>query len=88
MELISRWRSYAGDRVNGQAKRACIHEEPNGERLYAYVEHEGGEVHAWYEVAKPGEIEDVTIGRYPTEKEATAAIRRNGPITLRIGRRS
>ena len=75
MQLIGQWRKYSGFRVATPGKRVCIHEDSNGDRLYAYVEPVGACWLAWYEIARPGEIEDRAIGKYDMEREAMAAVR-------------
>lgn len=80
MKTYGRWRAYRGLRAAGPAVRVVIEEDSAGDRYYAYVEENAdGWFHAWYEVPGPGEVIDTTIGRYPTKREAQAAVRRFQP---------
>ena len=74
-----RWNRYSGSRISRPGWRTSL-ELPATERFgpttrrYGCVWYDGSKFFAYYEVSRPGEIEDIGIGPFVTEQEARAEV--------------
>lgn len=74
-----RWTKYSGDRIAAKGHRTFVELPPTirfgqSSRRYGYVWPQGTAFHAYYEVLRPGQVEDVELGVFTTEKAAREAV--------------
>lgn len=75
-----RWSPYAGSRIRLAGHRLFV-EHPATERFgpmtrcYGYVWREGEWFKAYFEVMRPGEVEDVELGRFTSQRAARGAVK-------------
>lgn len=74
-----RWRKYNGDRIPVKGHRTFVEDRPltrfaEMRRRYGCVWQDAAAYRGYYEVPGPGEVADVEVGPYASEKEARAAV--------------
>lgn len=74
-----RWRPYKGNRIAVPGHRTFIELPPVmrfGETIkrYGYVWREQDSFNAYVEVLQPGQVEDLELGSFRSEREARAAV--------------
>lgn len=74
-----RWTPYDGSRIRKIGFRTFVEDPPSGRfqdapRRYGYTWAEGDSYFGYYEVPRPGYIEDVELGRFSTRAAARRAV--------------
>lgn len=74
-----RWRPYKGERIAVLGHRTFIELPPvirfgPTTKRYGYVWSEAGAFHAYVEVLQPGQVEDLELGAFDSQRKARAAV--------------
>ena len=74
-----RWYPYKGFRLFTAGKRTYIEDRPSRDnaplpRRYGCVWETEGQFWGYYEVMQPGQIEDIHLGPFSTDREAKRAV--------------
>jgi hypothetical protein len=74
-----RWSSYDGDRIPVRGHRTFVEDRPLTRfaamrRRYGFVWQDGAVYRGCFEVPRPGEVRDVEVGPFSSEKDSRAAV--------------